>query len=340
MKDVRRGEGRSAIQEAAGSLDSTFDPNQSAAFSAAPEVQPLLAKELTGDLRCARCQYNLRGLSIRARCPECGMSIRGTILAKVDPHATELQPIYFPRLTAFGLLVWPLAGIVAALCLWCVRASELGGRPAPAWVADGAVLFTLLSGLGAIALIKPHAQIAADGIARAAVGVLLYLPLALAFHIVINRMDTIAPTPFAAIGQLSTERSAVRLVCDLLMMIIIACLRPNARLFVHRSMLLRSGRVDRQTMLAMVGALAVIAVGDLAHLFGAQAVGGIEQIAQVLGTVLIAVGSMFLTIGMFGVLVDIFRILPAVLSAPVSLESVTDGEFSGSMLSTSSSRVP
>ena len=321
-------------------LDSTFDPNQSAAFSAAPEVQPLLAKELTGDLRCARCQYNLRGLSIRARCPECGMSIRGTILAKVDPHASELQPIYFPRLTALGLVVWPLAAILAAACLWWLRASEMAARASPSWVGDGAVLFTLLSGLGAVALIKPHAQIAADGIARAAIGVLLYLPLALAFHIVINRMDSIAPTPFVALGQLSTERSAVRLICDLLMMVLLACLRPNARLFVHRSMLLRSGKVDRQTMLAMVGALAVIAVGDLAHLFGARAAGGIEQIAQVLGTVLIAVGSMFLTIGMVGVLVDIFRILPAVLSAPVSLESVTDGEFSGSMLSTSSSRVP
>lgn len=340
MKDALRSEGRGGIQEAAGSLDSTFDPNQSAAFSAAPEAQPLLAKELTGDLRCARCQYNLRGLSIRARCPECGMSIRGTILAKVDPHATELQPIYFPRLTALGLLLWPLAGIIAALCLWSVRASEMAGRPAPPWVSDGAVLFTLLSGVGAIALIKPHAQIATDGIARSVVGVLLYLPLALAFHIVLDRMDSIGPTPFVALGQLNLERSAVRLVCDLLLMIIIACLRPNARLFVHRSMLLRSGKVDRQTMLAMVGALAVIAVGDFAHILGTQFTGGIEQMAQVLGTVLIAVGSMFLTVGMFGVLVDIFRIIPAVLSAPVSLESVTDGEFSGSMLSTSSSRVP
>lgn len=321
-------------------MDSTFDPNQSAAFSAAPEDQPLLAKELTGDLRCARCKYNLRGLSIRARCPECGMSIRGTILAKVDPHATELQPLFFPRLTALGLFLWPVAAALGAICLWWVRASELAGRSAPGWIGDGVVLCALLSGIGAIALIRPHAQIAAENIARATVGVLLYLPLALAFHIVLNRVDLIAPTPFVALGQLSTERSGIRLLCDFLLMLIIACLRPNARLFVHRSMLLRSGRVDRQTMLAMVGALAVIAAGDVTHLLGARFTGGIEQIAQVLGTVLIAVGSMFFTVGIFGVVVDIFRILPAVLSAPVSLESVTDGEFSGSMLSTSSNRVP
>ncbi|MBX3389768.1 MAG: hypothetical protein KF691_09980 [Phycisphaeraceae bacterium] len=320
-------------------MESTFDSNQSAAFDAVPDGQPLLAKELTGDLRCARCKYNLRGLSIRARCPECGMSIRGTILAKVDPHATELQPIYFPRLTSIGLLAWPLCGLFAALCIWCVRASELAGRPAPGWVSDAAVIATLLSGLGAIALIKPHAQIAADGIARAVVGVLLYLPLALAYHIVLTRIDAVSPTPFLALGQLSVERSAVRLICDLLLMIIIACLRPNARLFVHRSMLLRSGKVDRQTMLAMVGALGVVAIGDSIHLVGTQLSGGLEQIAQVLGTVLIAVGSMFLTVGIAGVVVDITRIIPAVLSPPISLESVTDGQFSGSILSTSSSRV-
>ncbi|MBS0187695.1 MAG: hypothetical protein JSS51_06470 [Planctomycetes bacterium] len=319
-------------------MDSTFDPNQSAAFSAAPDDQPLLARELTGDLLCARCKYNLRGLSIRARCPECGMSVRGTILAKVDPHASELQPIAHPRLVAAGLFLWPLCALLAALCLWSLRASELAAHPASMWVGQAAVWFTLFSGLGATALIRPHAQIPVDGTARAIIGVLLYLPLALGFHVVLTRMDSFVPTPFAAFGQLSTERSAVRLCCDFLLIVIIACLRPNARLFVHRSMLLRSGKVDRQTMLAMVGALGVISVGDLVHLFGSMSSGGTEQIAQVLGTVLIAVGSMFFTVGIFGVMVDIFRILPAVLSPPISLESVTDGDVPA--LGASSSRVP
>ncbi len=321
-------------------MDSTVDTSQSAAFSAAPNDPPLLAKELTGDLLCARCGYNLRGLSIRARCPECSMSIRGTILAKVDPHASELQPISHPRFVALGLALWPLAAIAAALCLWWLRAAEMAGQSTPAWVADATVVATLVSGLGASSLIRPHGQIPIDGIVRAVIGTLLYLPLALAFYIVLCRMDAFASTPFVASGSLSTERTAVRLICDLLMMLIIACLRPNARLFVHRSMLLRSGKVDRQTMLAMVGALGIIAVGDLSHLAGAQLGGGSEQIAQVIGTVLIAVGSMFLTFGMIGVLVDIARIIPAVLSPPISLESVAEGATSGAFFGSSASRVP
>lgn len=327
-------------QEIAGELDSTFETNQSAAYSATTNDPPLLAKELTGDLLCARCRYNLRGLSIRARCPECGMSIRGTILAKIDPHASELQPIAYPRLIALGLLLWPFAALVAAVGLWWLRVAELAGRNPGVWATDVVVFSTLTSGLGACALIRPHAQIPVDGVVRAVFGVLLYLPLALAFYVVLNRLDPVSASPFVAAGQLSPGRSAVRLICDLLLMLIIACLRPNARIFVHRSMLLRSGKVDRQTMLAMVGALCIIAVGDLAHLAGAQLGGGSEQIAQVIGTVFIAVGSMFFTLGIVGMLVDCFRIAPAVLSPPISLESVAEGAESQAFFGTSGSRVP
>ncbi|MBL8760751.1 MAG: hypothetical protein JNL50_05545, partial [Phycisphaerae bacterium] len=59
-----------------------------------PSARPeLLARELTGDLRCAKCAYNLKGLSVRSVCPECGLAISATLLAKVDPHAAELRPI-------------------------------------------------------------------------------------------------------------------------------------------------------------------------------------------------------------------------------------------------------
>ncbi|MBS0191602.1 MAG: hypothetical protein U0573_11100 [Phycisphaerales bacterium] len=269
------------------------------------------------------------------------MSIRGTILAKIDPHASELQPIGHPRIVALGLLLWPLAALVAAVGLWWLRVAELAGRNAGTWPPDLVVIATLLSGLGACVLIRPHAQIPIDGTVRAVVGVLLYLPLTLAFYVVLNRIDAGAtPTPFSTGGSLNLERSGMRLLCDLLLMLIIGCLRPNARIFVHRSMLLRSGKVDRQTMLAMVGALAIIATGDLVHIAGAQLGGGSEQIAQVIGTVFVAVGSMFLTLGLIGTLVDCARIVPAVLSPPISLESIADGTPSQAYFGSSHSSVP
>jgi hypothetical protein len=96
-------------------------------------------------------------------------------------------------------------------------------------------------------------------------------------------------------------------------------------------------------MLAMVGALAIAGAGDLCHLAGSQLGGGSEQICQVIGTILIAVGSMFLTLGILGVLADCLRILPAVLSAPISLESITvasPDSFSHATLENPGPRIP
>jgi hypothetical protein len=88
-------------------------------------------------------------------------------------------------------------------------------------------------------------------------------------------------------------------------------------------MLLRSGRVDRQTMRAMVGALGIVTLGDLAQALAAFMGTGAAQSALLVGTILIAVGSMFFTVGIFGVLVDCVRIVPSVLSRPISIESIT-----------------
>ena len=304
-------------------MSDVFEPTQSAFTREPGEEAPLLARELTGDLLCARCHYNLRGLSIRGRCPECGMSVRGTILAKVDPAASELQPIAFPSIVGIGLLVWPLGALLAAASIWWLRAAEMFSLQTPEWLALSVVAGTLASAVGAAVLLRPHPPIPLDGILRAIVGTFLYLPLALGLHVLYSRLDTLGPTPFMPNGIVNPERSGLRLALSLILAVILACLRPNARLFVHRSMLLRSGRVDRQTMLAMVGALGITTLGDLCQLLATLLGTGAAQSALLIGTILIAVGSMFFTVGILGVMVDCVRIVPSVLSRPISLESLT-----------------
>jgi hypothetical protein len=318
-------------------LSDSFEPTQTAFTHEPGEETPVLARELTGDLFCARCRYNLRGLSVRGRCPECGMSVRGTILAKVDPAASELQPITFPTLVGIGLLVWPLGALLATVCVWWLRAAEMFSLPNPEWLPLGVVAGVLASAVGACVLIRPHANIPLDGTLRAVVGVFLYLPLALGLHVLFTRLDPLGATPFMPNGIANPERSGLRLALSLILAVVLACLRPNARLFVHRSMLLRSGRVDRQTMLAMVGALGVVSLGDLVQLLAAMMGTGAAQSALLIGTILIAVGSMFFTVGMLGVLVDCIRIVPSVLSRPISLESITGaGDHTGAIFNADS----
>lgn len=72
--------------------------------------EPVVAATLTERLTCAACGYDLRGLSVLDRCPECGLRIATSILAVVDPRAQEFEPIRKPKLVAFGLLTWSGGG--------------------------------------------------------------------------------------------------------------------------------------------------------------------------------------------------------------------------------------
>ena len=99
-----------------------------------------LALELTGGMPCVRCRYDLRGLTVRGMCPECGTAIRATILARVDPLAKELQAVHTPRLTAGLLVLWASGALGAAVCSWVPRVVEALNRlefrlEPPGWVA-------------------------------------------------------------------------------------------------------------------------------------------------------------------------------------------------------------
>ncbi len=60
------------------------------------------------------------------------------------------------------------------------------------------------------------------------------------------------------------ERLGWRIAMAVLIAAIALGLRPNARVLVARSLVLRSGRVDRQTLLALAAAALLAAAGDSA----------------------------------------------------------------------------
>ncbi|MGQ0627856.1 MAG: hypothetical protein ACT4PL_07120 [Phycisphaerales bacterium] len=293
-----------------------------------------LEKMLTGRLPCVGCGYNLQSISVLGICPECGTAVRATILAKVDPFADELRPILHPRAVALGVVAWSAGALFAALIsayaigAALVPGSGLGFWRAhfPSWAPVTVQLALVVSALGAVGMVRPHRGVTRAGVAAAVLGALAYAPLIpLAGHI-------LSATSLAAIRgsvdpwQSGAGLTVARVQACLLMIVIIAGLRPHARLLVARSLALRTGRVDRQTMLAMGAAVAVAVVGDLLGFLGTGTTGHAADALRTTGGVLMLFGAALLTLGLAGSMVDCVRIARAILLPPPSLRDVLADE--------------
>jgi hypothetical protein len=288
-----------------------------------------LARELTGDLPCAGCGYNLRSMSIRGVCPECGTAVRATLLSRIDPFADVLRPISWPVVTAGGLMIWSIFALVAALLIWILRGGDAWaawtGSPGPRRVpvVMAAVVCVALSGLGALVLVRPHAGIPWRQRASAAIAVLAIVGYALLSWQLHGVFDASHARPYSAL--LLPERNWLRLALGGLMLVALLGLRPNIRLLASRSLVMRMGRVDRQTIRALVVAVLITALGDAMHLIAAKTQHP-DGVLYTVGLALIGLGSMLITVGLGGIVVDSLRLVAVILRPPISMRQVLGGE--------------
>ena len=246
--------------------------------------------------------------------------MRATVLAAIDPLAALLRPISYRRVTATGLVMWAGGALAAALLTWVLVVADVlyaAGwvRPDTRPVAAAAIAALVVSGLGATALIRPHAGIPSRQIAAAIAGVVAYVPLVWSYtqmHVVL------AARPFVQAEAPWPDRNLLRLGASAALMVIVLGLRPNARLLAARSILLREGRVDRQTLLVMALVLVVGAMGDVLHLVCAGLPSRFDGAMLTAGLLMIGVSSMLFTVGLAGVLLDVWRIRLVVLQPPPS----------------------
>ena len=283
--------------------------------------EPVIAATLTERLTCAACGYDLRGLSVLDRCPECGLRIATSILAVVDPRAQEFEPIRKPRLVALGLLAWCSGALLAAVCAWGLRAAELPAlRNDPHLLGDrGARAIAVLglvgvaaSGVASLALVRPTRGLSRGGVRMAMVGASLYVPLALAYYVLHAQLDVGIASPY--FGRFpDTQRVLVRGVELSLIAAIVLLLRTNARELAARSAILRTGRVDRQTMYAVAMSALLGIVGDVVRLAATHTQGATAQVLSITGVSIVVIASALLTLGLAGVAIDCTRIARALL---------------------------
>lgn len=291
-----------------------------------------LALELRGELPCVGCGYTLRGLSIRSACPECGTSVRATILAAVDPAAAEIRPLDFPRLTAAGLLLCTWAGLASALCVWALRGAEvvrvwLKVDVGLAWAGRASVLLLAASGVGAVALIRPHRGVKRMEAAAGAAAVACFVPLVglHAHTLLVTDATTGGGSVFFGAGGLSAARSLLRLGSGLLMALIVLGLSERISDLVNRSVVLRTGRVETQPHGALLAALCVAACGDAVNLLVPRLGDLAGDLLSSLEVVLVALGSFLFTIGLLGMAVDARRVTGTLVRRGASLADALGG---------------
>ncbi|MEK6703386.1 MAG: hypothetical protein AABZ53_14085 [Planctomycetota bacterium] len=309
-------------------MNSLDEGNQSSTAAVESGRPDILARVLGGPLPCARCRYDLKGLSVRSVCPECGTPVRGTILATVDPLASELQPIRFPLLISGGLLTWSAASLAAALIVLVLRVNEISAGFRHPLIGDVPILRVLpaalvvVAGLGSLSLVRPHAGISVLHSFAALLGSLAHLPLAYLMWQIHDVIDVLEPAPFSVQPGHALLRSMLRLGCAACLTIIILGVRPNGRLLVSRSLLMRTGRVDRQTMLVILGAVGLAALGDALRLANPALEADSTEVFRQIGSLFIAVGSTLVLAGLVGILADAFKLRYSITSRPLSLSSI------------------
>ncbi len=286
-----------------------------------------LERSLGGDLPCVACRYNLRGLSIIGTCPECGTPVRATLLAAIDPYAGVLRPIPASAVVAAGGLMWAFGGLAAAVLTWLIRLEDVlrhlaGIGFSVRWAVIAGTGAIVASGVGALVIVRPHSGIPRRQIIAAAIGSACYVPLAVVYWRIESAGGLSSVAPYLQTDFASAERALERLAAAALLLVILLGLRPNARLLAGRSLLLREGRVDRQTMLAMTLVVVIGAIGDGLHLYAGGATDATASMIRLVGTLLIIVTSMLFTVGLFGVANDVRRIAAVILVPAPSAREV------------------
>jgi len=303
---------------------------------------PLLASELSGRLPCVRCQYDLQGVSVLGVCPECGTPVRTTILAVVDPLADELQPIRAPRLTALGLCLWVMAALAAALLMWAlllpaVLALWIDRPPAPVSPILPSVITALLglSAIGSVALWRPQPALDRSTKLSSFFATVTFAPLIFTVHDLLTRTRELKVRSIAEAWPRSAIEAVERPLAVLFLLMIILLARPVLRLLVARSLAIRTGRVDRQTVVAMAAALLTVLLGELlgrlATLDPASALG---DFLFHLGFVMIVGGLALFTLGLLGASIDALRVAQAILTPAPSLNQVLGTDPSSTLANT------
>ena len=224
-------------------------------------------------------------------------------------------------------LVAKRARSTTEIARWVLRLSEFSGFTGRRSGADSiwsvlSVVAILGSALGALMMVRPNRWTPPAKSILAAIGFCWYVIVVMGMLIVI-RSDIDKVPAYGHERSPDAMRIIGRMVFGVGLLGVLLCMRPIARELVKRSLALRTGRVDRQTILAMSSVVVVGLLGDSIRWgVATDLVGAPGGVLDFVARLLVVFSSMLLTLGLLSAAVDSWRISSAILTPSPSMSDL------------------
>ncbi len=294
--------------------------------NAPSQPQSLAGAVVCSPLHCRGCGYNLYGLSAEGRCPECGLEVWETVLHTVDPAASRLPKLRNPQAVGNGLFWLILSLFVAAVILVARPVARrldaldpTGLRDISAWtppylaLAAGVVVLAGLRAVGSFA--PPKGQELHGSIGRD-IRLLVAGMIAWALLIIIQVGLEWKAVPAWGLGL-------ARIAATFGAMVGLFGLDGILRAIGQRSREFRTARGGRQGVLAMIGALAGVVLGELMGMGSAMSSRAGDGLAT-MGMVVTWISTLMLLIGLAYLVVNGWWIRRALCRPPPALDEILD----------------
>ena len=286
-----------------------------------------LAYELSGRLPCTNCAYDLAGLSVLERCPECGTLIRDTLLLLVDPFGESVPKVRFPRLLACAILGCTASALCACLALIanracamvCASGDILCGLSSLGMVG---VIMLFVSAFFGLGLIRPLRSTRASAMAGAILGSILLAGAAAMMAVTLVIRDLLRPVPYVDTASVDSGRVIEHAAAHAAILCAVLVFRPNARAVSSIAWRVRENHDNRQRLLTVATCLVVILVGDALLLVSGVVDRKATAVVAICGGMLIFAGSCILAAALVGVLLDSISIARTLWRIPVAFRDV------------------
>lgn len=278
-----------------------------------PDLQTMTDARIERSAGCSGCGYDLRGLGLEGRCPECGRPVMRSVLDVVDPAASLFPVVRRPRLVGDVLV------LVVGLILLAVAAdATLRGigvaRGAARWPSVSA---TWLPGVAALLAVLPALLLAPPrGNEEAIRRAVHRLALGLAGWGAGLALGGWAARRGGGAAELAIVGLGLRWGA---LIIALFALRQVVQVAGERSRQFRTARGGRQRIRDLVFAAAAGGIGEAVLVGAGMVAGPAADAAGLLGAALLLVSQFMLVVGFVYLLVNVGWIRRALRKPPPTL---------------------